>query len=163
MSSAFCEERLPSGGGDTEPEGSSVEGGRLCGGGTQQGTQKTRGLHIAKFRVRAAPETIREINTVQQIAAQSELEPTQEAHRKAHIPEGVAEVFAVFFKLAKVVALRGKGKTLAAGIQRPNLSQEGTICDPASTAFPPVPSRCNLHPGALASPRQRWPLWWACF
>ena len=52
-----------------------------------------RRIHSADFKARVALEAIKGIRTVQQIAAENELHPTQVTQWKTQMLEGAAEVF----------------------------------------------------------------------
>ena len=50
-------------------------------------------MHSAEFKARVALEAIKGLKTVQQIAAENELHPTQVTQWKSQMMDGAAEVF----------------------------------------------------------------------
>lgn len=52
-----------------------------------------RRIHSAEFKARVALEAIKGLKTVQQIAAENELHPTQVTQWKSQMIDGAAEVF----------------------------------------------------------------------
>jgi transposase-like protein len=52
-----------------------------------------RRIHSAEFKARIALEALKGLKTVQQIAAENEVHPTQVTQWKSHMIEGASEVF----------------------------------------------------------------------